>query len=242
MRLIWVMVLTVLQSTSFKAEQMQHARVKTAYAEKDKSVQQYFRSKNLSFTGFNLFLRVFKKEGQLEVWVKEKGANQFVLLHTYEICASSGVLGPKRKEGDLQVPEGVYQINHFNPVSNFHLSLGINYPNASDKILGDRKNPGSAIYIHGNCVTIGCIPITDEVIKEVYVLAVEAKTNGQTNIPVHIFPTHLDDAGMKQLQQSFPQNNNAISFWKNLQVIFQDFEASKKLKTIHVNKKGEYYF
>ena len=242
MRLIWVMILSVLQSTSFKSEQMQHARVKTAYTEKEKTVQQYFQQQNLSYGVFNIFLRAFKKEQQLEVWVKQKGAGEFVLLHTYEICASSGSLGPKRKEGDMQVPEGIYEINHFNPLSNFYLSLGINYPNTSDKILSDRKNPGGAIYIHGNCVTIGCIPITDDFIKELYVLAVDARSNGQSKIPVHIYPTRLDNAGIKSLEKDFKGNTTLIAFWKNLQTIYQSFEETKDLKIIRINKKGEYYF
>ena len=102
----------------------------------------------------------------MEVWIKEASKDYYVLLNTYDFCTTSGTLGPKRKEGDLQIPEGIYTINHFNPQSNFYLSLGINYPNASDKILSDPVHPGGDIYLHGNCVTIGCIPLTDDKIKE----------------------------------------------------------------------------
>lgn len=123
---------------------------------------------------------------------------------TYPFCASSGILGPKRKEGDRQIPEGIYYINHFNPVSNFHLSLGINYPNPSDKILSDPAQPGESFYIHGNCVTIGCIPISDDKIKELYILAVEAYNNGQVKIPVHIFPDRLpNEAAIKKLVDDY---------------------------------------
>jgi murein L,D-transpeptidase YafK len=229
----------MLQSTSFKTTQLQHQRVKNAYEEKERVVKKYFEEKKLSSEGYNIFLRAFKLDETLEVWVKPKGENTYTLLHTYKICASSGVPGPKRREGDSQVPEGIYQINHFNPQSNFHLSLGIDYPNASDKILSDRKNPGSAIYIHGNCVTIGCVPITDDKIKELYILAVEAKNNGQKKIPVHIFPTYLSDQNLTRLNA----NNNAhASFWRNLQGIYKDFEGSKKLRSVKVNEKGEYFF
>lgn len=239
--LFWV-IMPVLQQPSFKETQLKHSRVKTAYDEKETVVKQYFSEKNLSFEKFQLFLRGFKKEQVLEVWVKEKGKEEFVLLHTYEFCTTSGTLGPKRKEGDLQIPEGVYHINHFNPQSNFYLSLGLNYPNASDKILSHATKPGGSIYIHGNCVTIGCIPITDDRIKELYVLAVEAKNNGQEKIPVHVFPTKLDHGTVEKLNTEHSPDEKIQSFWKNLEPIYQDFESTKKLRTVKVNAKGEYYF
>jgi murein L,D-transpeptidase YafK len=135
--------------------------------------------------GAPIYLRVFKSEQELEIWIQDSTA--FRLFRTYPICRVPGLLGPKRKEGDLQVPEGLYWIEVFNPKSTYHLSLGINYPNASDRILADPKTPGGEIYIHGDCVSVGCIPITDEKIREVYLLALEAKNAGQNQIPVHIF-------------------------------------------------------
>jgi murein L,D-transpeptidase YafK len=241
MRLIWLMFFIMFQNISFKQSQMQNVRVKKAYEEKEAVIKKYFAAKKLQPEGCSMFIRAFKKEQQLEVWVKEKNADQFSLLHTYAICSSSGVLGPKRKEGDSQVPEGIYEINHFNPQSNFHLSLGINYPNASDRILSDRKNPGSAIYIHGNCVTIGCIPLTDDLIKEVYVLAVEARNSGQKKIQVHIFPNRMDTAGMNELK-AYSNDAQVIGFWQNLQTIYQDFQSTRKIRTIKVNNQGGYYF
>lgn len=225
---------------SFKEAQLKNARVKSAYQEKETVVKDYFKEAGLNYSGFHLFLRVFKKEQNLEVWVKETVKEEFILLHTYSFCSTSGTLGPKRKEGDLQIPEGVYHINHFNPVSNFHLSLGVSYPNASDKILGDRQHPGGSIYIHGNCVTIGCIPITDDKIKELYVLAVEARNNGQEKIPIHIFPDRLDMAAPEKLALDYSVDEKVASFWKNLQAIYLDFKATKKLKLVNVNAKGEY--
>lgn len=82
------------------------------------------------------------------------------------MCMQSGTLGPKRMEGDYQMPEGFYYINEFKPYSNFHLALGINYPNASDKVLSDARRPGGDIYIHGGCVSTGCIAISDQPIEE----------------------------------------------------------------------------
>ena len=231
----------MLQGLSFRERQLQHSRVKTAFDEKEAVVKGYFAAKNLNSDNFELFIRAFKNEKNLEVWVKEKNADRFNLLHEYEFCSSSGSLGPKRKEGDRQIPEGVYLINHFNPLSNFYLSLGLNYPNASDRKLSDKKHPGSAIYIHGNCVTIGCIPITDDKIKELYVLAVLAKSGGQEKIPVHIFPARLTNEALSSLRKDYP-NSSHISFWENLKLIFDDFEKNKKLKPVNVNSEGAYEF
>jgi murein L,D-transpeptidase YafK len=225
----------------FKKSQLQNVRVRNAYEEKEHIVKTYFESKKINYTGFNIFIRAFKNEKTLEVWIKPNGTEQFIHLHTYDFCSSSGTLGPKRKEGDLQIPEGIYEINHFNPLSNFYLSLGINYPNASDKILGDAKQPGSSIYIHGNCVTVGCIPITDERIKELYVLAVEARNNGQQKIPVHIFPFHLETSAIEKSIKESNTNLVTENFWKNLQIIYNDFETSNRLKSVHVSKNGEYF-
>jgi len=237
--LFWILM-PVLQQTSFKETQLKHSRVKTAYEEKESVVKQYFSEKKLSYQKFQLFIRAFKKEQTLEVWIMETGKEEFELLNTYDFCATSGALGPKRKEGDLQIPEGIYHINHFNPQSNFYLSLGLNYPNASDKILSHATKPGGSIYIHGNCVTIGCIPITDDKIKELYVLAVEARNNGQEKIPVHVFPAKLEKGAVEKLAEEHSPNVKVKNFWKNLELIYQDFETSKKLKIVRVNKNGEY--
>lgn len=235
-------LLLILQQESFKQTQLKEARVKIAYQHAEDSVKKHFADNHLSMDNFQMFIRAFKKEAVLEVWVKEKNAGTFALLHTYDFCATSGVLGPKRKQGDLQIPEGVYQINHFNPVSNFYLSLGINYPNASDLILSDKKKPGNAIYIHGGCATIGCIPITDEGIKELYVTAVEAKNNGQQKIPVHIFPSHLEPGVVEKLVNEQQADAKTAAFWKNLEGIYRDFQSSKKLRPVRVNSSGVYYF
>ena len=230
--------LLLMPQESFKASQLKKARVKAAYDEKEKVIQAYFEKKGLSYNGFHLFIRAFKKEGVLEAWVRNKGETTYSLLQTYAFCATSGVLGPKRREGDLQIPEGVYHVNHFNPESTYHLSLGVSYPNKSDRILGDPEYPGSAIYIHGNCVTIGCIPITDGKIKELYLMSVEARNNGQTNIPIHIYPFRMDPPTFESVSKN--ASDNVVSFWKNLKPVFEDFERSRQVRIVTVDSKGEY--
>jgi murein L,D-transpeptidase YafK len=223
---------------SFKDSQLKFPRVKGAFEEKTVAVTDLFKSLNTT-AGGKLFIRAFKKEEALEVWVQRD--DQYQLLVTYPFCTTSGTLGPKRREGDLQIPEGIYYINHFNPYSTFHLSLGINYPNASDKILGD-KHPGGAIYIHGNCVSIGCIPITDDKIKELYVMAVEAKDAGQEKIPVHIFPARLDIGTPESLVEEYHASSATAALWKNLQTIYLDFKSTQRLKKVSIDEKGQYHF
>ena len=229
---------------NFKSQQLKISRVKAAYTEKEKLVKEWFSSKGVALSSSVIFIRVFKKDAELEIWAKNLKDEKFQLIKTYAVCASSGELGPKRKQGDLQVPEGFYAIDRFFPLSNYHLGLGVSYPNASDKILGGKGDLGGDILIHGNCVTIGCIPLTDDKIKEVYLMAVEAKSDlpaGQ-NIPVHIFPFRMNGENMKTYEEKYKDNTKLIAFWKNIQKGYDSFEHTHKLRSVKVNSSGEYSF
>ena len=183
----------------------------------------------------------FKKDEVLEVWAKSKTEKHYKLFKSYRICSSSGELGPKRHQGDGQVPEGFYHIQVFNPYSNYHLSLGVSYPNESDRIIG-KSNLGGDIMIHGNCVTIGCIPLTDTYIKEVYILAVEAKNGGQETLPVHIFPSKMVGLSYSKLLDDYKAYPSLTDFWKNLKTGYDYFETNKSLPKILVDKSGKYTF
>lgn len=228
-----------MRDSSFKDNQKKYERVKNAYAQKENFIKTLFQKKNINYSSFEIFIRAFKKENLLQVFAKNKTDKKFQLLIEYDFCTLSGELGPKRKQGDMQVPEGFYHIERFNPVSNFYLSLGVNYPNKSDRILGNKNNLGGDIFIHGNCVSIGCIPITDEKIMELYLLCVEAKSNGQEKIPVHIFPAKMNDSGMKFLSENY--NSSLNSFWKNLKPAYDFFEKNYFLPEISVKEIGQYY-
>ena len=141
-------------------------RFSEALKRKEDTLMKQFRDKKLEWPVRNIYIRSFKYDSQLEVWVKYENKEKYKLFKTYKVCALAGSLGPKRMRGDYQVPEGFYYINEFNPRSTYHLSLGLNYPNSSDRILGDSLQPGGDIYIHGKCVTSGCIPIMDQQIEE----------------------------------------------------------------------------
>jgi murein L,D-transpeptidase YafK len=227
---------------TFEQEQLKYDHVKQARDDKEDDIKKLFREKGIDYSFSQIFLRAFKQEKELEVWIRPKGAATFKLLKTYPICASSGRLGPKRKEGDGQVPEGFYKINHFNPESSYYLSLGVSYPNASDKILSDKTYPGGSIYIHGNCVTIGCLPMTDAGIKEIYWLCVKAKTAGQSDIQVHIFPGRFTETNKTRWKETYASDSKLLSFWNNLEKGYTYFEKKKFLPVISVDSKGSYVF
>ncbi|UTW64678.1 hypothetical protein KFE98_09500 [bacterium SCSIO 12741] len=220
------------QSSGFKQEQRRYQRVRQAYANQQSWLDQTLASQNLSASNLRIYLRAFKAEDELEVWAKKKTDDTYRHLVTFPICSKSGQIGPKRRQGDLQVPEGYYHIDRFNPVSNFHLSLGINYPNRSDKILSDKSRPGGDIFIHGSCVTIGCLPITDPLIEQLYVLCIEAKNSGQGNIPVTLFPSRLEDETLKALQSEHAGETDKLNLWLDLKKGYDYFNTHKKLPSI----------
>ena len=227
-------------SQNFKAAQIKNPRVKETYDDTWQTIKTELTMEGINKDNFELFVRVFKQEQIIEIWLKSQHKTQYQLFKSYTICAPSGTLGPKRHQGDLQVPEGFYEVSSFNPQSDYYLSLGINYPNKSDKIIG-KTDLGNDIMIHGNCVTIGCIPITDLHIKVLYLLAVEARNSGQQTIPVHIFPSKLDDNGMKTLKADI-ENAPLLPFWKNLKTGYDYFENKKQLPKVTVDKEGKYEF
>ena len=225
---------------NFKSQQAKFARVQTAIAEKEMSVKKLFAARNMAYPPKEIFLRAFKREQIIELWVNDAG--KYHLLKEYAVCAASGDLGPKRRQGDNQVPEGFYYVERFNPMSNFYLSLGLNYPNEADKILGARGNLGGDIFIHGDCVSIGCMAIQDEQIKELYLIAIEAKSAGQAHVPVHVFPARMHAKGMKRLQREAAGNAQLLAFWQNLKEGFDIFENNHRLPIVTVDKQGRYIF
>lgn len=229
-------------ANSFRQKQLAFPRVQTAAREKTDVLRRMFQEKELPYPPRAILLRAFKKEAQLELWAQNSPSAPFVLVHTYGICVTSGVLGPKRKFGDMQVPEGFYELDWFNPQSNFLLSMHISYPNAADRILGSHTNPGGDIFLRGNCVTIGCIPITDDGIKEVYWLAVEVHSAGQRHIPIEIFPARLTDAGFQSLLREHPNQASLTAFWSNLLYGFAAFEKDHHALKVSVARDGKYVF
>jgi murein L,D-transpeptidase YafK len=231
----------IFSQTSFIKEQITYPRVEQAFRSKEDSLKKQFEKAKLSFPPKQIFLRSFKYDSELEVWVRNSVSDSFRLFKTYKVCALSGSLGPKRMEGDFQVPEGFYQINTFNPKSIYHLSLGINYPNASDELLSDSIKPGGDIYLHGGCVTVGCIPIKDNQIEEVYLLASFAKENGQDFIPIHIFPVRYNvTKSYQHLALVCKEKSDYMEFAVTMQQAFDYFNRHKRLPVVGIDDKGEY--
>jgi len=225
---------------TFEAEQRAHPRVAAAFASKEERLRSAFGRAGAPFPPRAILLRAFKRERVVELWAEGADA-RYVLVGTYGICASSGVPGPKRREGDGQVPEGFYRVNHFNPASTYHLSLGLDYPNAADRRAAGPR-PGGAIYVHGDCVTIGCIPITDDGIEEVYVAAVLARSGGQAAIPVHVFPARLTDEAMAALARAYAGSSSLVTFWRNLKEGFDRFERDRRPPRVEADAGGRYGF
>ncbi len=230
-----------LAQTSFISLHKAAPKPPGAFTKVEDSLKKQFEAKKLQWPPDELYIRSFKYDRLLEVWVKEEDKDIFKLFKTYKVCMQSGSMGPKRFEGDYQVPEGFYYINEFNPNSNYHLALGLNYPNASDKILSDSLHPGNNIYIHGNCVSTGCIAISDAPIEELYVLAGTARERGQEFIPVHVFPIKYNvKKSFEYLAKTTKDNQALQKFAITLKDAFDYFEEKRKLPVIMVNKKGEY--
>lgn len=230
-------------SASFVDYQRTLLRPGDAIRSKEDTLKKQFAAKGLQWPARYIYIRSFKFDGELEVWVKNERKESFRLFKTYRVCAMAGTLGPKRMAGDYQVPEGFYYINEFNPNSNYHLSLGLNYPNESDKILSDSLRPGGDIYIHGSCVTVGCIPLTDEYIEEVYILASYAKAAGEDYIPVHIYPVRYNvKKSMDYLVYLSKTDGSLKAFGERLEQVYDHFELTRQLPVIMTDARGNYVF
>ncbi len=239
---ITLLFISVSPQSDFLTEQKRYQRVRSAISEKQDDIEKLLGTKNLTLTNFELLIVAYKDADELILYAKKQQQTEFSVLRKYNICARSGGLGPKSKEGDRQVPEGFYHVDRFNPSSNFYLSLGINYPNASDRKRSKASNFGGDIFIHGSCVTIGCLPMTDDKIKEIYLMAVHAKNNGQVKIPVYLFPFKMTSDNMAIYKSRFQNNKGLLKFWENSKTGYDLFMKSPQNLKFSVTADGEYKF
>lgn len=179
--------------------------------------------------GDPVFIRIFKEESLLEVWIRSGAAYQH--LKDYQICAYSGTLGPKLQEGDRQSPEGFYKVRKYqlNRKSKFHLSFNLGFPNAYDRA---HERTGSFLMVHGNCVSEGCYAMTDEKIEEIYALVEGALQKEQKYVQVHAFPFRMTDEAM-----ALYAGNAWYDFWVNLKEGYDYFEAEKLPPQVKVEEK-----
>jgi murein L,D-transpeptidase YafK len=184
----------------------------------------------LAARGFGLgdaaFIRIFKEENQLEVWLCREGS--FTLFEAYPICSWSGALGPKVREGDGQSPEGFYAVGlkQLNPNSAYHRAFDLGFPNAYDRVHG---RTGSYLMVHGDCLSVGCYAMRDGGIDEIYRVVEAALRAGQREVPVHAFPFRLSDEALARRLQ-----HPAAAEWAGLKEGYDLFEATKALPAVAV--------
>jgi murein L,D-transpeptidase YafK len=181
-----------------------------------------------------MLVRIFKKEAELEIW-KRSTSGRYVRLQTFPICRWSGQLGPKRKEGDRQAPEGFYAVtaSQLNPKSKHYLSFDTGFPNAYDRAQG---STGSALMVHGTCSSAGCYAMTDAGMSEIYALMREAFRGGQTAIQLQAFPFRMTAENL--VRHRLDPN---IAFWRQLKEGSDRFEATGEELVVSVSA-GRYAF
>ena len=206
---------------------MNYTRVREAYNDKGKIVYKNLTGHSIVRDSMRIYLRAFKTEKIIEVWAKNISDSAFVLVRELPICDMSGSVGPKRRYRDLQVPEGFYKISELNPFSKYYLSMEINYPNASDSIRGVRGHLGNHIFIHGSCISSGCLAITNDRIKELFVYCIEAYNSGQEEIGMTIYPARLNDANYSGLISNFSKDKDKISLWADLKESHDRFNRTR---------------
>lgn len=208
------------------------ARSRKAIARVRPSLENDLRARGLRF-GAPIFLRIFKQSRELELWIED--GERFELFRTYHICTYSGKLGPKLRTGDRQSPEGFYFVTpeRMNPASRFHLSFNLGYPNAYDRHHG---RTGSALMVHGDCVSIGCYAMTDAAIEEIYALADAALRGGQPFFRVHVFPFRMTASNLRKHRSS-----RWREFWINLKEGYDRFEREGRPPGVRV-REGRYVF
>ena len=224
---------------AFRDYQFSSVRVANASKTYSDTLRAAFRRKGLVWPPAEIYLRAFKSQNEMELWARNEEDAAFQKVKTYRVCAISGTLGPKRKQGDKQVPEGFYFIDDFNPRSDYHLSMLLNYPNYADQMQGKDKLGGD-IYIHGGCLTVGCLPMSDNGICEIYTACLHAKINGQEYIPVHIYPTRLTGRGMSYLAAEYADKEQNQQFWASLRREYEYFEKNHKLLPVMYSREGSY--
>ena len=166
--------------------------------------------------GAPAFIRIFKLESELELWLEKDG--RFVRFATYPICLWSGRLGPKLASGDGQAPEGFYTVDkeQLNPNSRWHRAFNLGFPNAFDQAQG---RTGSFLMIHGGCSSIGCYAMTNPVIDELWQVVTAALDDGEARVPVHVFPFRMSEANVAARKAE-----RWSGFWSDLKSGYDAFE------------------
>ena len=180
--------------------------------------------------GAPVFLRVFKREFELELWMKD--GERFRKFATYPICRYSGRLGPKLKQGDRQSPEGIYTVSasQLNPGSRWHRSFNLGFPNTFDRAHG---RTGSYLMVHGGCSSIGCYAITNDAVDEIWRIITAALSGGQKRFQVQSLPFRMTDAAL-----AAQKGHRWHGFWQQLKVAYDHFEEDRIPPKVAVCRKA----
>lgn len=188
----------------------------------------YFKKAGVSYPPKEIALLGFKSERRLELWARDT-KQPWRNIHSYPLTAFSGRLGPKLKENDGQIPEGVYKLVTFNPFSAMHLSMMVNYPNNFDREKGymdGRKKLGNNIFIHGKNFSVGCLAVGDLAIDQLFTLA---RRVGLNNIQLIIAPNDLRHT--KPATSSFAQPRWLPELYQHIANSLKPFSEQKHLVT-----------
>jgi hypothetical protein len=184
----------------------------------------FFAKAKVSYPPREIALLAFKAERKVELWAKNS-EQEWVHIHNYPLTGFSGRLGPKLKENDKQIPEGVYKLVNFNPFSSMHLSMMINYPNSFDRekgYLDGRRELGNNIFIHGRDLSVGCLAIGDVAIDQLFILA---RRVGLNNIKLIIAPNDLRH--QKPSTSTFAQPRWLPELYKQISESLKPFNKGK---------------
>ncbi|WP_425326593.1 L,D-transpeptidase family protein [Pseudaminobacter salicylatoxidans] len=168
-----------------------------------------------------IVVRIFKEESELEIWKRDR-SGRYARLKSYPMCRWSGQLGPKKRNGDRQAPEGFYQVNvrMLNPASQYYLSFDLGFPNKLEKALG---YSGDSLMVHGACSSSGCYAMTDDGVSEIYAVVREALRGGQTSFQVQAFPFRMTPQNMAR-----HRDDPNMPFWKNLKEGYDILEVKRR--------------
>lgn len=168
--------------------------------------------------GTPVLVRIFKREFELEVWLKT--GDRFKRFETYPICKWSGQLGPKVRQGDRQAPEGFYTVDSkaLNPNSRWYRSFNLGFPNTHDRAL---RHTGSFIMVHGGCSSIGCYAMTNAQMAEIWNIIKPALDGGQKRFQVQVFPFR-----MTQDNLASRAGTTDADFWQSLKPGYDLFEQT----------------
>lgn len=186
-----------------------------------------------SSLGAPVFIQIFKRPSVLKLFMRQDHGERFVPIAHFPVCARSGDIGPKQREGDNQAPEGLYTVRprQMNPHSSFHLSFNLGFPNAAERARGWT---GSFLMVHGGCASIGCYAMTDPIIEQIWAVMAAAFRAGQPAIDVHCFPFSLSETDSEAHRGS-----RFSEYWAEIAPAYQIFDRTQRPPRVRI-RNGRY--